>query len=86
MIGQNEHVTQENNFNIKDNMRAGIGIMFQEDNHRDLGPSYDDQFSMKNKSRDRVKYSINEYNKKFLIGENLRDRAITYIRDHINSS
>jgi hypothetical protein len=39
--------TVEGNLNIKANMTAGHGIVYKEDNHREIGPSYIEKFKSK---------------------------------------
>lgn len=37
-------VTMDQGFKIKDNMKAGFGVSFQEREYKDKGPDYEDQF------------------------------------------
>lgn len=54
-LDHGQHVSSNQNFRFKDNMKAGYGIVFKEgSNHIDMGPSYTDNRNVSN-------LTINEY-------------------------
>mmetsp|Transcript_18736 Transcript_18736/g.28756 ORF Transcript_18736/g.28756 Transcript_18736/m.28756 type:complete len:99 (+) Transcript_18736:1323-1619(+) len=70
-------------------MKAGVGIVYMEDTYKDSGPNYEEMFSQAGKDRylaknphRKVKYTRSEYNKKFIQGGSLKNRAIHFMREH----
>jgi hypothetical protein len=43
----NSDFTTEGNLNIKANMKPGHGIVYKEDNFKEMGPSYIEKFKSK---------------------------------------
>jgi hypothetical protein len=71
-----ENFNEEGILNIKANMKAGTGIVYKEDGHRENGPSYIDRF------RKTPKYSLEEYNT--LFGKNstiMKNRAMSKMEE-----
>jgi len=59
--GNFAHIESNSNFRIKDNMKAGYGIVFTEgSNHVDRGPPVSE---LMKKSGLNYKYSLSEYSK-----------------------
>jgi len=84
-----QRLNEEENLNIKQNMKAGVGILFKEESYKDVGPSYENCFVTKKHERppSKIKYSRSEYNKRFSQdNNNLKNRAYTFIRDHFAST
>ena len=55
------HIESNQNFRIKDNMKAGYGIVFKEgDHHVDRGPPVSD---LMKQSGHNYKYSLTEYSR-----------------------
>ena len=61
-----EPFTEDGILNIKSSMKAGLGVIYQEDMHKEQGPDYITKFDGGDGKKPVKKFTLNEYsNNKF---------------------